>query len=348
MKAIALMCCALAFSGAGRCQKDDMEHQAFQVGAINYFGYGDLPLDKVRAALPLHVGDTLTQATFSKQPTMEAVTSVIGKPPTDVNVTCCIGAEKLEVFIGLPGSTSKAVPKASALTGDTRLDPEGMRLYQQMQPLLGQTVARGAGGEDDSQGYMISKDPALKAVNLAMRTYAMRREASLRHVLQTARDAEDRRAAAALLGYARRSRTQVEALSGAMNDPDEEVRNNAVRALEVLAASRAKNPVQISVEPLVRLLYSGVWTDRNKASLLLMRLTDARDPGMLASLRKEAMGPLVEGASWVDVPGHSTPFLVILARIGGITNDKLAELLTSGNNDAIIAAAISSDGRAVP
>ena len=346
MKAAILMVCAMVCCGSIWSQDADMEHRAFKVGAINYFGYGGLPLEKIRAALPLHVGDTLTHASFSKQPINDAVSSVIGKPPTDVNITCCIGDEQLEVFVGLPGSTSRAVAKRPSPSGTTRLDPEGLRLYEREQPLLGQAVVGGTAGEDDSQGYMISNDPALKAVNLAMRTYAMGREVELIHVLQTAGDPKERRAAAALMGYVRRSRTQVEALSDAMNDPDEEVRNNAVRALAVLAHAATKDHLQISVEPLIRLLYSGIWTDRNKASLLLMRLTEEGDPEMLATLQKEAMGPLVEGASWTDVPGHSTPFLVVLARIGGIDNDRLEELLKSGNVDAIISAAKSSQGQA--
>jgi hypothetical protein len=73
---------------------------------------------------------------------------------------------------------------------------------------------------------------------------------------------------------------------------------------------------QIDVNPFINLLYSGSWTDCNKASLLLLRVTEARNPEVLRSLRTEAMGPLVEGGSWATVPGHSTPFLVILGRIG--------------------------------
>jgi hypothetical protein len=319
-----------------------MEHHAFQVGAINYFGYGGLPLQKVRAALPLQIGDTLAYATFSKKPIIDAVSSVTGKPPTDVNVTCCLASQRLEVFIGLPGSTSRPVPIAPAPSGKTHLDPQGLRLYDQEQPLLGQSVVRGTASEDDSQGYMISRDPALKAVNLAMRSYALRRESELKHVLQTAGDPKDRRAAAALLGYVQSSPTQAEALSKAIEDIDEEVRNNAVRALVVLSAATKGDRLQIDVEPLINLLYSGIWTDRNKASLLLMRMTEARDPEILNSLRKQAMGPLVEGASWTDDPGHSTPFLVILGRIGSIPNDKLFKLLESGNKNAIISAASSS------
>ncbi|WP_157466550.1 hypothetical protein [Edaphobacter aggregans] len=74
--------------------------------------------------------------------------------------------------------------------------------------VLGQAVARGSAEEDDSQGYMISIDPSLKAVNLAMRAYALEREPEIRNVLQTAGDPKQRRAAAALLGYVHRSQTQ--------------------------------------------------------------------------------------------------------------------------------------------
>jgi hypothetical protein len=345
MKALVLTCCALFFfagSGSGWSQDADMDHHPFQIGAINYFGYGDLPLQNVRATQPLHVGDTLTHATFSKKPINDAVFSAIGKLPTDINVTCCIASQQLEIFIGLPGSTSRPLPIGPAPSGNARLDPEGMRLYEHEQPLIGQAAAHGTGSEDDSQGYMISNDPSLKAVNLAMRSYAIKRESHLIRVLQTSSDPKDRRAAAALLGYVQRSPSQAGALSKAIEDPDEEVRNNAVRALSVLSAATTNDHLQIDVKPLINLLYSGIWTDRNKASLLLMRMTEARNPEVLRSLRKEAMGPLVEGASWADVPGHSTPFLVILGRIGSIPNDKLFELLKSGDKDAIITAATSS------
>ena len=213
-RAFILTCCVLSlFIGSGWSQNADAEHRLFQIGEINYFGYGGLPLEKIRAVLPWHVGDTLTFATFSRKPVVDAITSAIGKPPTDVNVTCCDASQHLEIFIGLPGSTSRSVPTAPAPSGNIHLNPEGLRLYEQEQPLLQQAVVRGNGGEDDSWGYMVSSDPALKAVNLAMRSYAVGREAELKQVLQTASDPKDRRAAATLLGYVRRSPAQAEALS---------------------------------------------------------------------------------------------------------------------------------------
>ena len=60
MKALILVCCALLSTGSAWSQDADMEHRPFVIGAINYFGYGDLPLQKVRSAVPWHVGKTVT------------------------------------------------------------------------------------------------------------------------------------------------------------------------------------------------------------------------------------------------------------------------------------------------
>ena len=321
-----------------------MRHHPFQIGAINYFGYGGLPLKKIRSTLPLHTGDTLTYATFSRESVKDSISAVIGRPPTDVNITCCDASHHIQIFIGLPGSTSRPVPTAPTPSGQAQLDPEGTRLYEQEQKALGQAVASGDAGEDDSHGYMVSNDPSLKALNLAMRSYAIGRESELRRVLESSSDPKQRRAAAALLGYVQRSPTQAKSLSKAMDDPDEEVRNNAVRGLAVLSGITGTEPMQIDVQPLINLLYSGTWTDRNKASFLLLRMTESRNPQILHSLRKEAMEPLVEGASWTGDPGHSTPFLIILGRIGAIPNDKLDEMLKSDNKKEIISAAFSAAG----
>jgi hypothetical protein len=82
-------------------------------------------------------------------------------------------------------------------------------------------------------------------------------------------------------------------------------------------------------------LYSGKWTDRNKSSMLLMRLTKDRDPILLEALRKNAMAPLVEGATWSN-PGHSTAFLAILGRVEGIPEDRLWKLIAGGDKSQII------------
>ena len=48
---------------------------------------------------------------------------------------------------------------------------------------------------------------------------------------------------------------------------------------------------------------------------------------MLAALRNEALAPLLEGGCWAGVPGHSTPFRVLLGRINGLPDDKIEDSL---------------------
>ena len=328
----------LALCAAGERQSD-LEHQPFQIGQINYFGYQGIELAPIRSQLPLHLGDTLSQATFTDAPVRDAIIRLTGHAPTDVNVTCCDGAGHLLLYIGLAGTSSRAMPSRPAPNGSAHLDRAATRLYDEDMHALQTAVVRGKAGEDDSRGYMLSNDPALRKINRSMRVYALHRGRALSQVLREAWEPSQRRAAAALLGYAKRTPAQVQALADAVGDEDDEVRNNAVRALWVLSAARDAPPLRIDPQPFVALLFSGKWTDRNKGSLLLEQLTDIANPDLLRSLREQALAPLIEGASWTGDPGHSSPFLVLLGRIGNLPGPQIQRLIQAGDVAAIIARA---------
>ena len=85
------------------------------------------------------------------------------------------------------------------------------------------------------------------------------------------------------LGYARQSPRQVLALMRAARDPDEGVRNNATRAIAVLARANHRLASQISPDTFIEMLNSGIWTDRNKGAMVLMSLTAKRDPAVLTN-----------------------------------------------------------------
>lgn len=138
-----------------------------------------------------------------------------------------------------------------------------------------------------------------------------------------------------MLGYARQSDQQIDALVRASLDADDGVRNDAVRALEVLAGAKPNLAQRIPPEPFVRLLRSGAWSDHNKASLLLLALTKSRDLRVLAPLRSEALDPLVEMARWHNM-GHAEAALSILGRIAGVDEDTLNKLIDAGQADTII------------
>ena len=125
-----------------------------------------------------------------------------------------------------------------------------------------------------------------------------------------------------------------------MRDPDPDVRNNATRALLVFAEFSPKPPVQkikISPQPFIEMLNSCIWSDRNKSSAALAKLTEKRDPALLAEIRSQALPSLLEMASWKNL-GHALYPLMILGRIGGLPDDEIQKNLERGNRDSIIAA----------
>jgi len=137
------------------------------------------------------------------------------------------------------------------------------------------------------------------------------------------------------LANGRQSDEQIDSLVRASLDADDGVRNDAVRALAVLAGAKPNLAQRIPPEPFVHLLRSGSWSDHNKASLLLMSLTRSRDPKVLALLRAEALDTLLEMARWRSI-GHAEAALSILGRMAGLDEDALNKLIGTGQADTII------------
>jgi hypothetical protein len=194
---------------------------------------------------------------------------------------------------------------------------------------------KGHATEDDSEGYTLTNDARARKAELALRDYALRNETLILQVLTSCREARDRSIAAQMVGYGRQSKEQIDALAEASLDPDGGVRNDSIRALEVLAGAKPNLAEMIPIDPFIRLLHSGEWSDHNKTSRLLMNLTKTRNPTVLEQLRKEALDPLLEMAQRRH-RGHAEPALVILGRIAGIDEDTLNRLIETNDAEAII------------
>jgi HEAT repeat protein len=200
---------------------------------------------------------------------------------------------------------------------------------------LMESVQKGAANEDHSKGYALSEyyTPA-RATQLEVREYAIRHGALLREVLKTSSDDEQRIVAAHLLGYTQQSKSQITALVHASRDANSTVRNNATRALLVLVESNPKLAIDIPVGGFAELLLSGTWTDLNKASFLLSSLTRSRNAKMLGKLRdREVVERLMEMARWRT---HGEPARTILGHIAGADEERLQQLVTTGNVEEII------------
>jgi len=303
-----------------------------RIGDIEFFGYQGLDIAAIRSSLPVREGEE-----FSGQ-TRDKVRKALPQA-TDVAVICCDESGRRLLFIGLPGASSTSFVYNPQPTGEARLPDDLMGLSKRLSDALRAAVRKGgeATHEDDSRGYALIKDPDTRALQLQLRRWAVGHEAILLRVLAASTAVEHRRAASEALGYARQSTRQIRALVAAARDPDAEVRNNATRALGVLASSNAGLARQIPPETFIEMLRSGKWTDRNKAAALLRALTAERDPQLLAKLREQALDALIEMASWRR-RGHAARSRIILGRIAGIPEDRLTKLVFEGPPDAIIQA----------
>jgi len=265
-----------------------------KIAVIEFFGYKGIDVEKVRQALPVHAGDPMTEDVQKK-----VAKAVPGA--TDVGVICCIGDGDSAIFIGLPGKSSRKVAYNTAPTGDAPVSKELASLYDRKMEAWVKAVQAGHAEEDGTPGYALMKDPATRALQLAERDYALKHEDELVRTLQSDRHGEQRAIAADALGYCARSPRQLAALVRAVRDPDDTVRNNATRALGEILRGDPGAASQISPDPFIDLVRSGVWTDRNKGSIALMMLVPSAPPEVLRRIKAEAGDALAEIAAW---PGN--------------------------------------------
>jgi len=294
-----------------------------RIGTIDFYGYGQLDLPSLRAALPLKEGDPIPSDTV-RDTALQAVSRIAGRKAV-LSKICCLEDGRRSIFIGLPEVGAPPITFNPQPHEDTKLPADALRIFQKLDDDLTAAVKKGKASEDDSQGYALSEDPAAHADQLKLRDWARTHLATVLKVLSESRDADNRANAAEALGYADRSPQQIAALVTAAFDADDGVRNNAVRALEVLCTLGAEIIKQIPAARFAPLLHSIDWLDRNKGSYLFMRLTGTHDPALLKMLHEQALEPLREMAQWKDF-GHAWSSLTILGRIGGIEEDRLNRL----------------------
>ena len=316
-----------------------------RIATIEFFGHKGVDVAAIRAILPFHEGDELSSGEEAKARVREAVVRATGSEPTDVATICCRSDGGVLLFIGLRGGSFKAFEYHPAPTGEARVSIELAELDERLDEAIVAAVQKGgnAATEDDSKGYALTRDPAVRSIQLTLRRYALAHEPELFHVLESSRDAKHRAIASQALGYARQSTRQVLALTRAARDPDDEVRNNATRAIGVLAGANDRLARQIPPDVFIEMLSSGIWTDRNKGAMVLEGLTAKRTAAILDKLRAAALDSLIEMALWREA-SHAFFARMLLGRVAGIPEKRLQDLAGNGPPEAIVAALTGKRG----
>jgi hypothetical protein len=313
--------------------------QSVSVGILDFYGLRQITEAQLREALRIVEGDTITESTL--RTAEKRLQALPGVSDARVDGVCCDNGKTI-VYAGIEEKGTPAPRFNAPPKGRARLPDDVVRAGAAFEAAFEKAIERGDLQEDQSQGHSLMHDPGARAVQEGFVALANRYDRQLREVLRDSDKPEQRALAAQVLGYAADKASIVGDLSSAMRDPAADVRNNATRALWVIATFAQKAPdrkIQVPADPFVDLLNSLTWTDRNKSSLALMSLTEPRDPALLSTLREKAVPALTEMARWKS-RGHAIAPVMILGRVAGIPEKDLTSAASIGSHATIVDAAL--------
>lgn len=307
------------------------------VGIIDFYGLRTLVPANLASALALQIGDSLPA---SPEVLRARLLLVPGVQDAAISAICCEAGRTI-VYVGIREAGAPVLEFNAAPTGMARLPNEIMAAGNELMRAVMEGVRRGQNAEDDSAGHTVYLYPPARPAQQRLIDYAADNEDALREVLLGSDDAAQRALAAQVIAYVPNKQMVVADLVTAARDPNADVRNNAVRALAVMSMYAQSHPgsgLNVPYSPLIDLLNSLDWTDRNKASFALAALTTDRDPVLLQQLREQALASLVEMARWRAF-GHAAAAGMILGRLANVPEDKIFPMLQK-NREGLISAAL--------
>lgn len=299
--------------------------QQFEIGIIDYYGLSEPNApgkNDVEQCLPFHEGDPFKAdgTTAWKMPAQECLKKLRGVRQAAIDGVCCDEKGRAMIFVGI--SQRITGDDQPSFPGETRLPKEIMAANDTLESGMEKAIQEGQSGEDDSQGHALFHFPKAQAPQDLFTRYANTNLATVREVLHHSKYSKDREVACWIIPFRSNKAEILPDLIAAVRDPDEGVRNNAIRALGILDQYFKSKGINVSIDPspFIELMNSISWTDRNKSANLLFSLTGERNPVLLTNLKKNALYPLADMARWRS-HAHAYTGFMILGRIAGWTDE---------------------------
>ena len=317
--------------------------QAPHIGDINLYGLRKISAEKLLGAVKLGSGDSLPGSKGELEDRLEEVSGVV---LARVEAVCCEGREAI-LFVGIEERGGPHPALRTAPAGDAVLPADLVENYRQFLDAVERAASQGNAAEDLTQGHSLMADPRARAFQEQFAAYAAAHLELLRGVLRNASEPEERAIAAAVIGYAPHKQDVVNDLQYAVEDPDEAVRANAMRALSAIAVLKVKRPeLALSLPPtwFVDQLNSIVLSDRVEAVRALINLTEVPNRAALELIRERALPALVEMARWRTLSYALPPFLLV-GRIAGLPDDQIRQNWEKGEREPVIQKALAASRR---
>ncbi len=308
--------------------------QAPRVGVIEFYGLHKLSEQKLLHAVQLKAGDALPPSKGNLEDDLEKIPGVV---LAHVEAACCEDG-KTTLFIGIEEKGAPHLAFRSPPTGDETLPGDIVEIYTRYIAAVGDAARRGSTAEDLTSGHALMADQGVRLLQFQFIDFAAAHLDEVRAVLRNADDEEQRSMAATIIGYAPKKKEVVDDLEYAMQDPDEDVRSNALRSLNaiaVLASLDPKQGIQVSPTWFVEMLNSIVLSDRTRAANALVALTDQNNTEALDQIRARAIDSVVEMAQWKNLH-YALPAFMLVGRLAGMNDGEIQKAFASGNRQPAI------------
>jgi hypothetical protein len=319
------------------CVATPVAAQQSRIEIIDVYGARSLGASEIRRASGLQPGDSVTANL--EQVVRSRLRQALGVADAQVAFVCCVEGGAI-AYLGVSEQREGGLLFKAAPTADLRLPRNIQQAQQRFDQALQDAVMNGQVQEDDSLGHALMRYAPGREIQQEFITYALGNVPVLREVLHHAADAQQRAWAAQIIAYAVNKHMVIPDLLEALGDADGEVRNNAMRALAVMARYAERHPeagFRIPADPFIALLNSPFWTDRNKASMVLFSLSVDRNPALLQKLRATSMAALTDMVFW-QAEGHALPAAFLLGRMGGLPEDAIIDAFRRDPNSLVQAA----------
>jgi hypothetical protein len=305
-----------------------------RLSSVNYYGLHRISENRIQKVLGVSAGDPIPPSKGALEERLEKIPGVV---VARVQAVCCEGRQGM-LFVGIEEKGAAHFALRTAPSGEATLPPEIVERHNNLSRAIESAARRGSTDEDLTHGHPLMADPDARAIQQDFVDIAGKHLPQLRAVLRNSADDAQRSMAATLIGYATDKKAVVGDLEYAVQDPDEDVRANAMRALNAIAVLAAKQPdlgIHISPTWFVEMLNSIVLSDRTRATMALINLTDSRPAAPLDLIRERALPSLVEMAQWRSLH-YALPAFILLGRSGGLSEEQIQESWTRGDRAAMV------------
>lgn len=308
--------------------------QTVRIGEINWYGNRSIPDDTISKYAGIHEGDTISYQSLAARKIEKSLEQLPNVMLAKTAVVCCDGNNNYILFAGVAENESQIVTYRRPPTLKIKLPEAYTNAYSHFARRFNDAILANQADDDWSQGHsMIRYAPARKVQEKYLR-WANSDFDALKKIVRSSAYEGQRATAVQIIAYNDDKKRLIPELLYAMGDNDNEVRNNAVKALSALSYYMALHPgkFKIPFQPFVRLINSVTWADRTKGLSVIMQLSETRDKELFELLRASSMRSLKEMALWKSKT-HAMPAFIILSRMAGYNDEKIFKM-TSGDRFA--------------